>query len=458
MHSSANSIQSMDSIRTELSRLEAMITSSQSLPPSIVEANKSDSVPQNCAQSSTHESLPSKRNSLSGTIHKLDIHDTQPSRRVGPDDKAQYEHAMRSIEYQSLDEADHILDWPPENSKRKGYESSLLYTEFSKSPRLCSTAERHDFSGVLEFDHGNQRRRSSEDAYGQNLDIKHSGAFVEGEHDLGSDPTGRSLPTPEYLANNRSSSRIYSDNVPTTKPIETGYGALHNILQRSMAEMYPPPVVEYIALQQHVILYENYIKLHSERPSIKSRVGAKGKSPMYNTSTSPQPATLLQHGLTKLRLAVMASRKQCFQEGYLLSDIDDILFLPVKRDDCAPVTEGPPPTPKAEDINPQEGLPLRQDMHDVNVAEDLSSARVRINSWLLQSLQSDDSQAKLRKSILAEQNLTEEPSSSQVIKYWSVDEAATGVEIQHSLSAGAAGSHEGSSLESGDFYSCTSTD
>lgn len=97
---------------------------------------------------------------------------------------------------------------------------------------------------------------------------------------------------------------------------------------------------------------------------------------------------------------------------------------------------------------------IRKQTLDAGLLGNWSSTRDRINCWLLHSLRSDDKLAQLHRSMLTEKSLNEKAWARLLLKYWYIDEAAVGTDLQASLSLGAVNSRDFSSLESADFYTC----
>ena len=102
-------------------------------------------------------------------------------------------------------------------------------------------------------------------------------------------------------------------------------------------------------------------------------------------------------------------------------------------------------------------IEFQETLNRSNLLEHWSGTRDRINRWLLYSLVTDETQAQLHKSQIPGSDLDEPTWMRLVLRYWFIDEAATGVEIAHSLSGGAVGSRTGSSLmssEPSEYYTC----
>lgn len=292
MHSSAHSIRSMDSIRTELSRLEAMITSPNVPQPSETETGKSPSRPGSSCSDRRCSAVPASRNrdsplSVSGPLPepsgesftaegsgiklapRQDVLNENPKsldrsnqsqrpRSMAIEHRIHPDYHISSAEYRSfMDDSEDINSRPMEFPSDKGNRSSFLYAEFSKNSQ--------------------PRQRES----------------------------------PE-IDNDRS--------------------AIHGLLRQSLASVYPPEVVDYVSLQQVATLCEDHIKLLNKRPSVQTSATGKTKemrSVDDDIPTSAQPSMVsLRKQLLELRNAIKAAREQCIQAGFSLSELDKLLSPP----------------------------------------------------------------------------------------------------------------------------------
>ena len=103
-----------------------------------------------------------------------------------------------------------------------------------------------------------------------------------------------------------------------------------------------------------------------------------------------------------------------------------------------------------------EMIEFQETLDRSNLLRHWSGTRDRINRWLLHSLICDKSHAELHKSQMPP-GLDEPTWLRLVLRYWFIDEAATGVEIACSLSGGAIDGRTGSSLvssESSEYQTC----
>jgi hypothetical protein len=82
-------------------------------------------------------------------------------------------------------------------------------------------------------------------------------------------------------------------------------------------------------------------------------------------------------------------------------------------------------------------LVLRKMTTDVNPLQAFSTKRDQINNWLLESLRYSDKLVELHRSFLPEGSMDEKEWARQVLKYWSLDDAATGADLGATISEGA---------------------
>lgn len=294
MHSSANSIRSMDGIRTELSRLEAMITSTSSthqpetkiasrhprrgsdctgrLSSAVDEEEKqggnlafSGPLPKTNEESSTardSQNVAPRQNPHDGAREQLD-HSSQSQRisSMAPERGGQPDNSVSSTDYRScFDESSDVNNQPIGTHAEGKNKSSFLYAEFSK----------------------------------------------------------------------KAESRQYE------RPwFKLDCGDVHRIMRQSLASIYPPEVVEYVSIRQVMSLCEDHTDLLDKRPSVQRSATGKMRQEGYVEHVTPayahQPMVHLRNRLIELRNAIKVSRDQCEQAGYSLSELDKLLLPPGSR-------------------------------------------------------------------------------------------------------------------------------
>ena len=211
----------------------------------------------------------------------------------------------------------------------------------------------------------------------------------------------------------------------------------HDLLQQMTEDIYPKVIADYISSSRSVAFFENHLalvkaRLRHEYGSTEI-VDASGLPNFYKLFTQRQQ---LEDHLTQLRQTVQTYKKQCIQSGHSLHEVDAALYQSseLQRTHKVPTTECH-----------NDMFEIRRRTLDSRLLKDWRSTRDRINSWLLHSLRSDDSHARLHRSLLAEQELDGSEWATLVLEHWTVDEAATGLDLATSLSVGATHSHTNSS-------------
>ena len=222
----------------------------------------------------------------------------------------------------------------------------------------------------------------------------------------------------------------------------------HNLLHELTEEIYPKIVADYISSSRSVALFESHLALVKARirneHSATKNDDADSRLHFYKLVTQSQQ---LENYLSQLRETVKGYRKQCMQSGHPLHELDADLCLSMDYQRTRTMST----SECHEDM-----FEIRRRTLDSGLLKDWTSTRDRINSWLLHSLRSDDSHVRLHRSLLAEQEVDGSEWATLVLRYWTVDEAATGLDLTTSLSVGATHSHtDFSNMESAvDYNTC----
>ena len=236
-------------------------------------------------------------------------------------------------------------------------------------------------------------------------------------------------------------------NLQTDRSLHEQYRLFHKLTQRFTEALYPPNVIEYIYLIQLIRDYENKVNvlnlLHFGSNMHELVLLLPDRPVESDLYVLRQERDALQNRLKTLRDNLQILRMRCISEGYALYDIDHQFGL-LKTIDAGI---------RPEDRDPNSNLiqPTLQTASEILAYEvrktnsrllgTWSSNRDRVNRWLLHCLQADDAQAQLHKSILAEPPADDTDWARQLLGHWYWDEAATGGELQLSLSVGAVHSH-----------------
>lgn len=289
MHSSAHSIRSMDSIRTEfrteLSRLEAMISNTSNALPSGVETGESQNDPD-----------------FSPTVR-------QPS---------------------AIAETGNGVLYPPV--------SDLLPEHKHESPTttgpVIELATQGDPSNLAlnEVIGGAQPPQVGEMAAGNRTKIELR------MHSKGKGTSMGIIDEEGPAKEVNKVSDLYAEFSKNLEPrrtessaIEIDSAAIHDSLRQSLAGIYPPEVVKYISLRQVTTLCEDHIDFLDRKPSVQPPVvGSIGERSDVDSvpRAAARPFAELRIRLVELRKAIRVSRKQCVQAGYTLFELDKFLSPP----------------------------------------------------------------------------------------------------------------------------------
>ena len=236
-------------------------------------------------------------------------------------------------------------------------------------------------------------------------------------------------------------------NLQTDRSLHEQYRLFHKLTQRFTEALYPPAVIEYIYLIQLIKDYENKVNvlnlLHFGS-NMQELVLLLPDNPVESDLyVLRQERDALQNRLRTLRDDLQALRVRCISEGYALYDIDDRFGLLETIDAGTAAAETDPNSNLIQPRLQTASEALAYEMRKTNsrLLGTWSTNRDRVNRWLLHCLQADDTQAQLHQSILAEPPADNTDWAKQLLGHWYGDEAATGGELQLSLSVGAVHSH-----------------
>ncbi|KAL9116767.1 MAG: hypothetical protein Q9187_006702 [Circinaria calcarea] len=221
-----------------------------------------------------------------------------------------------------------------------------------------------------------------------------------------------------------------------------------HVLRELTKEIYPAVVVDYISTRRLMILFDGQLALFKASVGLSQPRGANDLDSTGAFSISGQHLPrqkALEDTLMQLRHDLRDARSRCLQAGHSLYEIDQALHHTSHNDS----TSAEPSL-----INHSDMFEIRRKTMDSPLIGKWTTTRDRINRWLLHSLRSDDSLAKLHRSMLADEDLNEKAWAKLVVKYWELDEAAIGSELATSLSVGATHSHRNSYHEWDDFHTC----
>ncbi|MCJ1251955.1 hypothetical protein MMC30_009193 [Trapelia coarctata] len=229
---------------------------------------------------------------------------------------------------------------------------------------------------------------------------------------------------------------------PSHSVLRDDLGNQYAALLKMIEGTYPSAVGEYVLWRGMMTLFQCQLRI------LSSNLSVDGICEQSRDADSTKSSTVLQH-----RQALEASqrynekilgnlRSKCIKDGHSLYEIDQNLSLSTGKNSLDALREH------------RDMLAIRKKTLDSNLLQAWTSTRDRINSWLLHSLRSDDKLAQVHRSMLADQVLTEKEWARLTLKYWTLDEAATGVPWTPSQSVAATDSRHSPSAESLDFWTC----
>ena len=223
------------------------------------------------------------------------------------------------------------------------------------------------------------------------------------------------------------------------------YRTFSDLKRQCLTELYPSDILEYISLIKLMKSYEDKIEV-LQLLNLGSNAFARQAAKVHfhlcesDLEILKWERTALQERLTALRQVALTARRRCIVAGHPLQEIDNRICPPNFFKDPNEISDLGL-RPEFERIPRTVSNAILEREVKCEVLDEWSTNRDRINRWLLHCLQSDEEQARLHKSMLAEPLLQDEDWARQVLRHWYIDEAALGYEVKTSLSLGAVDSH-----------------
>ena len=212
----------------------------------------------------------------------------------------------------------------------------------------------------------------------------------------------------------------------------------HRTLRDVTAQIFPECVARYISHRRIVVLIRDQLRLLQVRSAMNAQdVSSKLVAESQRT---------LKRRLAVLMNEMKVLRNTCLQASHSLYEIDQILVVPQEED----IGSSKPHQGRIH----QDMLEIRKSTLESNLLQSWTTSRDRINNWLLHSLRADDKLAQLHRSILGEPHIGEQAWARLLLKYWTLDEAATGSPLSRAQSAAATNSLHSASTQSLDFWTC----
>jgi hypothetical protein len=188
-------------------------------------------------------------------------------------------------------------------------------------------------------------------------------------------------------------------------------------LLESSKPLYPAKVASYISKSRLLQTIEQQMSLLSLQAASKPEI-------QQHLDNFTKQLEAIKRCLTRLRI-------QCLKEGHSLHLINEVLNSCKIHD---PVTGLRLPTHNtAASHTDLLALRKRTLKHKIYSTDPSYTKRDRINRWLFQNLQNSPENAALHRSMMTsgtEKDLDEKSWARTVVKYWSIDEAATGEEYE----------------------------
>ena len=346
LQSSAQSIRSMDSIRTELSRLEAMITSTRNASTSRIEQSEEDLVIDSSVNQShrivegnyQHQTSPNRPlSSVPGYLTEAYAQDS----RKGSSSASHYSSNGSSIMRTDngggkIDALTHPADFhclvkeQEDISKRfseisGANESALLYAQFSRDTSPMTKVRKGKGAALELFEGDAVVARDRIDARFDRLD-RPGGSREVSQNSRMTDERQRSH-SARTSVSQRVDDRSFSQHsrAPEPKsPPKFDHSSTYDLLERSLAAAYPSVVADYLALQNLTMACQRHISLLEERPSIIAKQQSKDEN---NTTSASLQLRLLRDRLEELQDAVDTSVGKCIDAGISGAELEKAVSL-----------------------------------------------------------------------------------------------------------------------------------
>ena len=346
IRSSAHSIRSMDSIRTELSRLEAMITISRTASTSgIAQVEEAPMV-----GSSQSEVRPTTTKHYLGQDGDSSRHSMNPrsplDSRSGSSSASNYSSkASSGLPPRDIDvltrpaDLRNLVKEQESISKRfseisNGHQSALLYAQFSRDTSPAVHARSRNVASSRELEPDTEARgHLSNQSYvatqslppirtGLSRSVSRSASVCSPSQEQAprSERTSVSNRT-EDITSGTSDRRQGSKDASVT----IDHGSEYTLLKQSLAAVTSPEVSEYISLQNLLFLCEGHLKILEEGPvNVSSSEVSSSNNYLFNVQPHIRQ---LRDRLESLQMAVDSCSRRCLSAGHSLLDLDEIVFL-----------------------------------------------------------------------------------------------------------------------------------
>lgn len=351
MRSSTRSLRSMDSLRSELSRLEAMITSSQTASSWKIDPSR-ESLPMPTSGQRGRDNVTHKWAATSqrfGTSQ--DSFASRPCE--GSSNMSRYSSEISDVRQPRAQNRINVHTHPADYqflvkeqediSKRfseisSGHESALLYAQFSRSTSpihksLAKPSRTERSSPAVEIEGKEQGEEHHLKTTSTSSHLSHPREVLGHPHRLSQSNmewfTQSARTSISQRTGDRSSSSYdQSSNLkPEANSSTVDPSSMYTILQQSLVETQPPLVAQLLSLQDLALLHTNHINL------LENGRNALLDTPTHEDSHHTQSIQLhlrkLRAQLETLQIAIDDAARRCAESGHNISELRSV-HLPAR--------------------------------------------------------------------------------------------------------------------------------
>ena len=345
LQTSAHSIKSMESIRTELSRLEAMITANSKMerptPDSFAGPSGQTDQPGGPEPGSKGYFSEILKDAgvaeLEGNPDTKNLDQRSSSASNYSSNASSVIHAGARMRFRTRTRPAELQDLVKEQegiSKRfseisNGHESALLYAQFSRpdppTSKGVDVSSQEVKQGVASNDLSEGPPLLKPTASSSPRPPEDGPTLLQ---DSSSANKYQRSPSARTSISQRVESRMDGNSyrAPQSETPEVDHHSTYSLLDQTLAALYPTKIARYISLQNVIFLHGLHLHLLEELPDITSK---KDKHAATGHPKYPEShARKLRDQLEVLQIAADKSSRECTEAGYSLSELDDIL-LPV---------------------------------------------------------------------------------------------------------------------------------
>lgn len=353
LQSSAHSFKSIDSLRSDLSRLEAMISGAKFAETPRFQQSEEDLMvgSSGCqrrpmiTQNPLHEVT---RGRSTGLVAEYLGEDFIQDSRNGSSSASRYSSrtssAMHADNHVKVNAVTHPADFhylvkeQEDISKRfseisDANEGALLYAQFAQFARASSPVAKTQESKAADIDNLHRKVVAGEGDYARNGKQPVGRLSRPGRNpDVFQDPLWLKEERPSHSVRASISQRLddkspgyHIGSVGTNVPAEIDGGSTHQLLERSLQIIYPPMVADYVSVQNHLSLCWRHLQLFDSRSRIPSILASHVED---NIASSVQAhIRQLRDRLEALQEAADISMRKCIGAGISQTELDKAVFF-----------------------------------------------------------------------------------------------------------------------------------